>query len=249
MLMLPAASDGGVATEVTSMRIPDQAMRTELLLRCGALGPLVFIAVFLVEGFTRPGYDPYHSMVSELALSSWGWQQIANFLLCGGAMLAGTIGLWRARTARLAAGVLTITALGMLLAGIFVTDPGLAYPADAPRALPEGAHTWHGLLHGLAGAIVFFSLPIATVIMAAWFGRRRQGRWLLYTLATLGVGFATFLISMADPAVPAGVFQRITIITYFTWLSMVLLHAANLQRQPHTAAQPVRLPPCNPIRV
>jgi hypothetical protein len=61
----------------------EQIRSTEFLLRCGVVGPLLFIAVFLVEGLTRPGYDPYHSMVSELQLSGWGWQQIANFLMCG----------------------------------------------------------------------------------------------------------------------------------------------------------------------
>jgi hypothetical membrane protein len=197
---------------------------TQFLLRSGVVGPLLFIAVFTVESLTRPGYDPYHSMVSELELSSWGWQQVANFLMCATAMLAGAVGLWRVGTSRWATGVLTITALGMLMAGVFLTDPGLAYPADAPHALPAGAHTWHGLLHGIAGAIVFFSLPVAATIMTVWFARQRERRWAAYSLATLIIGFGDFMISMAYPQGPAGVFQRIAIIAYFTWFALVSFH-------------------------
>lgn len=209
----------------------EKTRSAELLLRCGVVGPLLFIVVFFIEGFTRPGYDPYHSMVSELSLSSWGWQQIANFLMCGTLMLAGTIGLRHISTSRWAVRVLTVTALGMLMAGVFQTDPGLAYPADAPHALPVGAHSWHGELHGIAGAIVFFSLPIATGFMAAWFGGRHDRPWLAYTLGTLIVGFATFMVSMAFPDGPAGVFQRLTIVTYFTWFSMLTRHFAQLLEQ------------------
>jgi hypothetical protein len=152
-------------------------------------------------------------------------------------MLAGVIGL-RANGSRWAARVLTVTALGMLMAGVFVTDPGLAYPADAPHALPAGTHTWHGLLHGIAGAIVFFSLPIATGFTAAWFARQHERAWMAYSLATLAIGFTSFMVAMGNPDGPAGVYQRITIITYFTWFSLVALHFAQIthqQRRPQSA--------------
>jgi hypothetical protein len=192
---------------------------------------MLFVAVFFVEGFTRPDYDPYRSMVSELSLSAWGWQQIANFLLCGALMLAGTVGLRRTDTSRWAARVLTVTALGMLMAGVFVCDPGLAYPAGAPDAVPVGTGTWHGLLHGIAGAIVFFSLPVAMGLMAAWFGRRHELGWLAYTLASLVIGFAAFMASnvTAMHGGPAGVFQRLAIIAYFTWFSLLAYRAGHPQ--------------------
>src|SRR5579875_2453121 len=125
--------------------------RPEFLLKCGGVGPLLFIVVFFVEGLTRPAYNPYQSMVSELELSSWGWQQIANFFLCGILWLAAVAGMRRVPMSGWARRFLTLSGLGLLMAGGFLTDPGLAYPADAPHALPAGAHTWHGLLHGIAG--------------------------------------------------------------------------------------------------
>jgi hypothetical protein len=123
--------------------------------------------------------------------------------------------------------VLTVTAVGMLAAGVFVADPGLAYPAGAPDALPLGTGTWHGQLHALAGFTVFFSLPLACGLMAAWFGRQRAERkWMLYTLVTLALGFTAFMASniTAMHGGPAGLFQRMSIIAYFTWLSLVAPH-------------------------
>jgi len=204
-------------------RFLHQVRNTGFLLRSGVIGPLLFVAIFLVEGLTRPDYDPFRSMVSELSLSDWGWQQIANFLMCGTLMLAFCFGLRRVEASRWAARILTVTALGMLMAGVFVCDPGLAYPAGAPNALPVGTGTWHGLLHGIAGAIVFFSLPLAIGFMAVWFARNSERGWFVYSMATLLIGFAAFMASniAAMHGGPAGLFQRVAIITYFIWLSLL----------------------------
>jgi len=204
----------------------DRVRSTRFLLRCGVVGPLLFIVVFLLEGLTRPDYNPYRSMVSELSLSSWGWQQIANFLVCGTLLVAFSIGLRRVHISRWATRVLTVTALGMLMAGLFVCDPGLAYPAGTPDTLPLVATTWHGTLHSMAGVIVFFSLPIGIGIMAAWFGQQHERRWMIYSLATLVLGVVTFMVCnvMAMHGGPAGVFQRICIVIYFTWLARLAQH-------------------------
>ena len=57
-------------------------------MQCGVVGPLVFVIVFMIESATRPDYNPLRSMVSELSLSEYGWQQTANFLLSGTLVLA-----------------------------------------------------------------------------------------------------------------------------------------------------------------
>ena len=66
---------------------------TRVLLAGGIVGPLLFIVVFLVEGATRPGYSAWRNFVSELALSNEGWQQIANFLVCGACCIAFASGI------------------------------------------------------------------------------------------------------------------------------------------------------------
>jgi hypothetical membrane protein len=42
-------------------------MALRLLLVCGAIGPLLFIVVFLIEGATRPNFSGWHHFVSSLS--------------------------------------------------------------------------------------------------------------------------------------------------------------------------------------
>src|SRR5260370_12349612 len=63
------------------------------LLYAGIVGPLLFIVVFLLEGFTRPGYSQWRNFVSQLATGDGGWVQVLNFLVCGTLVIAFAIGL------------------------------------------------------------------------------------------------------------------------------------------------------------
>ncbi len=221
-------------------RFVHQVQNTSFLLRCGIVGPLLFIVIFLVEGLTRPDYSPIRNMVSELSLSDWGWQQIANFLMCGTLMLAFWAGLQRVHTSRWAARFLAVTAVGMLAAGVFVCDPGLAYPAGAPDGLPLATGSWHGQLHAIAGALVFFSLPIAIGFMAAQFARTGNRGWFVYSIASLVIGFAGFVASnvSAMHGGPAGLFQRVAIISYFVWMALLARHYAD---EVHPTSDSVRV--------
>lgn len=114
---------------------------TRWLLLAGVIGPILFVIVFLVEGWTRAGYDPMRMFVSLLALSDDGWQQIVNFVVSGVLVAGGAVGLrsvlregpgstWGPR-------LIGLAGVGMVLAGVFVTDPGFGYPpVRPPRTLP-----------------------------------------------------------------------------------------------------------------
>jgi len=65
------------------MRVLKKIGSTEFLLLCGVIGPLLFIVVLLIEGATRPGYSALRNYGSDLELSNRGWEQIANFIVCG----------------------------------------------------------------------------------------------------------------------------------------------------------------------
>ncbi len=90
----------------------------------------------MIEGATRPGYSEWRDFVSDLSLNNQGWMQITNFLVCG--LL--TLGL----AARLGLVLLTgkgsiggplllgIFSLGLIVAGLFTTDPNLGYPPGLP---------------------------------------------------------------------------------------------------------------------
>jgi hypothetical protein len=61
----------------------NRPLTISILIACGAIGPLLFIIVFLIEGATRPGYSAWHDYVSSLSLGSQGWMQILTFFVCG----------------------------------------------------------------------------------------------------------------------------------------------------------------------
>src|SRR5437763_6627194 len=98
--------------------------------------------------------------------------QIANFLVCGLLSLCFALGL--RRTLQGGAGatwgplLLAVFGLGLIVAGIFVTDPALGYPPGAPSR-PPGlvTHaTLHGRVHGLAGLVDFSSVAAACFVLA-----------------------------------------------------------------------------------
>ncbi len=208
---------------------------TRLLLAGGALGPLLFIVVFLIEGATRPGYSAWHNYVSSLSTSSQGWEQIANFLMCGLLALGFAVGLRQVlRTGRGAVWgpiMFGIFGLALIVAGIFVTDGSLGYP---PGSTTNGPQTLHGTIHGVAGLVTFvFALPGTCFVMA----RRFAGdpTWRGWALASTLVGIAIIVLFIAFTATsaldesgvlpnsPTGLLQRIAIISGWGWMALLAL--------------------------
>jgi hypothetical membrane protein len=202
------------------------------LLIAGAVGPLLFIVTFLIEGATRPGYSVWRNFVSQLATGDGGWVQIANFLICGTLMLAFTVGFSRALRPRSIAGTILIGVFGLALivAGIFVTDPALGYPPGSSASDPR---TLHGGIHGVAGLVAFTTLAAAAFVMARHFSRVPEARgWAIYSLVVGALIFALFVLSTVTsvldergvwPDAPVGILQRISIITGWTWLAALAL--------------------------
>jgi hypothetical membrane protein len=202
-----------------------------LLLTFGVVGPPLFVAVFLVEESTRSGYSVMRNQVSALGMTSLGWMQETNFLVYGLLMLGFAIGVQRAlrRGRGAVAGPLLFGIYGaaLVVAGLFVTDPGNGYP---PGAATPPKPTTHGLIHGGAGGIVFLSLTIVIFVMSRRFAADPGGRqWMVYSITTGFVVMVSFVLSVG-PWFPStlGLFQRIAIISGWFWVAMV---AARFRRQ------------------
>lgn len=217
---------------------------TRWLLAGGVIGPVLFVIVFLVEGATRPGYSAWRHFVSQLSLSDQGWEQVANFLVCGLLCLGFAVGLRRAlgggKGAVAGPVALAIFSTALIVAGIFSTDPALGYPAGtpAPTGSPALHGTLHGMVHGFAGLVCFVSLTFACFVLARRFAGNEQWRgWAAYSVLT-GLAILLFFIasnaaSVLDmrgiwPDAPTGLLQRIAIIAGWTWIA--LLAARLLQR-------------------
>lgn len=213
---------------------------SRLLITGGVVGPLLFVVVFLLEGATRPGYNAFHQQVSYLSLGAEGWVQVVNFLLYGLLISGFACGVWRLLrpgcSALWGAILLGVYGLALILAGLFVTDPGLGYPPGASRS-PQ---TLHGTIHGVAGLLVFVSISAATMVLARRFAGDPLWRgWalssLLTGLLTLVLFVITTILSALDqqgvlPNSPTGLFQRVDILLAWGWIALLALRLLRLQR-------------------
>jgi hypothetical membrane protein len=200
--------------------------RARALLLCGVVGPPLFIATFLVEETTRPGYSWWRNFVSSLATGESGWVQIANFLVWGTLAVAFAIGV--VRIGWVAPGILlTLYGAGLLVAGVFVTDPSLGYP---PGAASE--QTTHGMIHGLAGLSVFTLNAVAAFVVARRFAIAQRRGWAIYSTIT-GLLIVTLFIASTAVSVqdelglwsnaPTGLLQRLSIVVGWTWIAAFAL--------------------------
>lgn len=208
------------------------------MLWCGAIGAVLFLAVALVDGATRDGYNPALHPVSALSLGSRGWVQIGNFIITGVLMLALALGLRRAlgrdRAVIWGSGLVCAFGSGLVLSGVFTMDPVHGYPKGSlPGA--SGTPSWHGSLHDFAGFVVFASLPAAILVLAnsrqiAW----RSRVWVLYSRAS-GLAMIALFVAFASVTEAGGAFagtlQRLAIATGWIWIAVIATCLARSRSQ------------------
>jgi hypothetical protein len=199
-------------------------MMATVLTWCGAVGAWLFVVVFLLDGWTRPGYSTLRHPVSALALGPRGWIQATSFVLFGAAITAGGAGLVVAEGSLLLAAAIAVFGLALIASGIFPMDPMRGYPPGAPEGTPSETSRRH-VHHDRAGAIVFGVLPVAAVI-AAFVLVDTGWRWYSgVTAAALTAGFVAFGQAWEDDHPLAGLVQKVTIIIGWSWLGALFVHA------------------------
>ncbi|MEU1736222.1 DUF998 domain-containing protein [Streptosporangium sp. NPDC020145] len=210
-----------------------EAARTAPLLACGVIAGPLFVLTFLVAGAARAGYDLLRHPVSSLALGDLGWVQVANFLVAGLLTLAFAVGLRRALQplggSTWGPLLVAVWALGLLGAGIFVTDPINGYPPGTPARLTHYGST-HAALHDGISFATFVALVAACFVFTRRFAGWGERGWAAYsaftgiaftvamTLSSLGFEQAEGLAGLS------GLFQRVAIIIGWCWLSLLALH-------------------------
>lgn len=221
------------------------AVTTKVLLGCGALAGPLFTLAWIIEGATRATYHPLRHPISSLALGAFGWTQIANFIIAGLLTLAFAVGLWRALQSRGGSPwgslLVGVYAIGLLGAGVFVTDPVSGYPPGTPDQLIAYSSV-HAALHDLFSVLTFVGLPIACFVFARRFVGWDEPGWALYSTVS-GLVFAVlFILASAGFAQTAGLvdlaglFQRITITIGWSWLTLLAVHLLNIRSEtPRTA--------------
>jgi len=203
------------------------------LLAGGIAGPILFIGAFTVLGAFRPDYDPMRMFVSLLSLSGDGWPMTLTFLVSGGLVIAGAVGIGRV----VGSGVgsrwipisIGIAGLGLVIAGFFPTDPVQGYPPGAPTVMPTSASAG-AYIHVLAALLIFLFVPVAALIAARRFVIAGRSGWAVWSAAGGIVMLVANAVTSGSPGtaglVPdvAGLLQRVSLITGFVWLASCSLH-------------------------
>lgn len=194
----------------------------------GIVGPAIFILVFTLEGWLRPGYSPLAQYVSELSLGPRGWIEIVNFLIVGTLMLWFSHGVAavfsNGRASKAGPLLLAIIGLCLLLSGPFVTDTN---PVFAQKSFA-------GMVHSLLGAVVFTCAPASCFVFYHRFRQDPDWRPLAAWTLVTGIATAIAVIAMEAGQQPGsalypwlGLIQRAALGPYFIW---VIGFAARIRR-------------------
>ena len=204
-----------------------------VLAACGA-----FVALLGLLHVIKPEIDPGSRFISEYALGAHGWLMNAAFFALALAYTALASALraeLRTRSGRVGFALLLVSALGLLLAGLFTTDPITTSHQDASVS---------GMLHNLGGALGM-AMPFAAGAIAwalrqspAWRAHRRAiGLSALGAIAGFVLSIVWIGASLAQsdgafgPDVLVGWPNRIEIALYCAWLWVVARAAARVTLQ------------------
>ena len=199
-----------------------------LLLAGIAAGP-IYVAIGLIEAFTRPGFDITRHSLSLLANGELGWIHVAMLATTGILTVAGAIGLRRA----LATGrgrtwgpiLIGIYGVCLVAAGFLTADPALGFPIGTPAG-PPTAYSWHGIGHFVAGGIGFLCLIAGCFVLARRFASRGERGWASYSLATGVIFFAAFAgIASGNQSPALNLAFGAAVVIAWAWISLICARA------------------------
>ncbi len=148
----------------------------------GIVGPILFVGVFTLAGFLRPGYSPIHQTVSDLGVGPNAWLVDASLIINGLLLIGFAVGFtlfmqsvlrqsWRWLITLL----LALHGLGLAVAGIFT---------EAPSTL---------MIHYLVGATLGFVGPVVAFLVTG-LALRRDPLWRRWGIALLVASLLTLVL-------------------------------------------------------
>lgn len=205
-------------------------MRRKLLLVCGILASLLYVATDMLAAIRWEGYSYTAQTISETFAIGAPTRPLVLLRGLGYSVLVITFGLgvWGSasgkRPLRVAAG---------LLVGIAVVD--LVAPFVAPMHLRGAERTLTDTMH-----IVLASVDVLFILLIIGFGASAFGkRFRLYSIGTIlvVVVFGT-LAGLDGPRIAAnlptpwvGVTERISVFSYMLWLVVLGIGLLRVQRE------------------
>jgi hypothetical protein len=230
----------GLMTEVATSR--RTATTSLLAARLASFGVAGFVALLAILHVLRSDLDPSWHFISEYAIGRHGWLMVLAFLTLTSSVVALVVALrshLRTKLGRVGQSLLAVTAIGLMVAAIFTTDPITASEADI---------TTHGRLHNIGGTLGI-ALPIAAASVTwallrlpGWAASRRP---LICATALALLGFVASFVSLGvmasqtdsefGPDVKVGWPNRLEIFLYCIWLVTLSRHAVAVARRSMTA--------------
>ncbi|WP_432887698.1 DUF998 domain-containing protein [Kribbella sp. CA-245084] len=202
-----------------------RGVSTRALLTGGAIAGPLYVAVWLVQAFTREGFDITRHPASLLANGGPGWIQTANFIVSGLLSIAGAVGLRRTISGRgrvWGPWLVGAYGVGLLLAAGFPADPAAGFPVGTPADYAEISA--RGMGHFVAGGIGFSGLIAGCLVIAAHYrsiGRRAFARFSAVTGILFFGAFAG--LSAGAGSRPTIIAFDIAVVLGWTWLAAVCL--------------------------
>lgn len=187
---------------------------------------IFFIIILTLLHFIEPEIEPTWRFISEYALGKYGVLMSIAFIVWALAYSLLFFGLrkkLRSIIGKIGLTFLAISAVGLLIAGLFTTDPAT-----------EVVQTTSGKLHGLGGslgmAMPFASLFIGIALYKTTVQKLDKKRILLATSFAI-LGFLVSALSLGylfsqsngivNPDLWVGIPTRFEVITYCVWLLVI----------------------------
>jgi len=187
------------------------------LLSCGVASGPIFLLIFVIQILIHPEFHLTHSEPSLLSIGSFGWIQIANFVIGGLLVIAGGLGM--RGVLRLSKGrswgplLLEVFGVGQVGVGVFVADP----VGSATNM------TFHGTLHLIFGGVSFGGLMAACFVFVRTFTSLGQKPWAIFSAMT-GLLFLAAFFSAANASQGAtGIqfFLNLIFVLAWAWISLI----------------------------
>jgi hypothetical protein len=206
--------------------------------RLSLAGAAMFVVLLAALHLIKPELDPSWHFISEYAIGRHGWMMVLAFGSLAFSYVMLTVALrsqLRTIWGRIGLALLLVSAAGLAIAGIFTTDPITA---------SKDAVTSEGKLHNLGGTLGL-AMPFAAAIISwslardqAWSSARRPLIWATaLALLSFLVSFSSLSIMLSQhdgrfgPDVLVGWPNRLEVLAYSVWLTVVAWHAAQLRKQ------------------
>jgi hypothetical membrane protein len=204
-----------VESYITQAITPSDQL-TRWLALGGVIGPILFVAAFIVGGVLRPGYSPIRQAVSDLGVGPNPWLLNVPLILLGVLLSAFAASFFRSLRPTLSRRWCWVCAVLLACTGLGFADAGIFTEAPATVAL----HWMIGMPLLALGSVVGFLLTGLAL--------RQDTQWSRWSIYSLVAGISTLVLiavmfwvwTPGTPLAslkPGGLVERVLFIEILAW--------------------------------